>query len=195
MTSEILAGFDTASCDAGLDASFLAGLAASTEVVGFIGMELGRSSSGPASLTAHRRDGIEQFVQGFAVVDIGSGQQKASGMPCRSVTRWRLVPGLPRSVGLAPVASPPFGRDGRAVQAGPAPVKPIRLVQKAQQFAVQFVPDSDGSAGPLRRSDRGRGVGTRYRGIRGGASLAGLCAAGYWLAARNLERDDAELGL
>ena len=76
MTSELLAGFDTASCDAGLDASFLAGLTASTEVVGFVGMELGRSSSGPASLTAHRRDGIEQFVEGFAVVDIGSGQQK-----------------------------------------------------------------------------------------------------------------------
>ena len=62
MTSKLLAGFDTASCDAGLDASLLAGLAASTEVVGFVGMELCRASPGPASLTANWRDGIEQFV-------------------------------------------------------------------------------------------------------------------------------------
>ena len=62
MTSKLLAGFDTASCDAGLDASLLAGLAASTEVVGFVGMELCRASPGPASFTANWRDGIEQFV-------------------------------------------------------------------------------------------------------------------------------------
>lgn len=29
-------------------------------------------------------------------------------MPCRSVTMWRFVPGLPRSVGFGPVVSPPF---------------------------------------------------------------------------------------
>lgn len=33
---------------------------------------------------------------------------KASGRPCRSVSRWRFVPALPRSVGLGPVAAPPF---------------------------------------------------------------------------------------
>ncbi len=34
----------------------------------------------------------------------------ASGMPRRSVIRWRLVPGLPRSVGFGPVAAPLFWR-------------------------------------------------------------------------------------
>ena len=76
MTSKLLAGFDAASCDAGLDASLLAGLAASVEVVGLVGMELRRSSSWPASFAANRRDGIQQFAQGFAVVDVGSGQQE-----------------------------------------------------------------------------------------------------------------------
>lgn len=35
---------------------------------------------------------------------------RPSGVPCRSVTRWRLVPGLPRSVGFGPVSAPPFWR-------------------------------------------------------------------------------------
>src|SRR5690606_3076359 len=34
----------------------------------------------------------------------------ARGMPVRSTMMWRLVPGLPRSVGFGPVASPPFWR-------------------------------------------------------------------------------------
>ena len=76
MTSKLLAGFDAASCDAGLDASLVAGLAASTEVVGFVGMELCRSWPRPASSTANRRDGIQRLVEGLAVVDVGSGQQE-----------------------------------------------------------------------------------------------------------------------
>lgn len=35
-------------------------------------------------------------------------RQKPSGVPRASVTRWRFVPGLPRSVGFGPVAGPPF---------------------------------------------------------------------------------------
>jgi hypothetical protein len=34
--------------------------------------------------------------------------RKASGMPWRSVIRWRLVLGLPRSAGFGPVAAPLF---------------------------------------------------------------------------------------
>ena len=73
---KLLAGFDAASCDAGLDASLVAGLAASTEVVGFVGTELCRSLPRPASSTANRRDGIQQLVRRLAVVDVGSGQQE-----------------------------------------------------------------------------------------------------------------------
>ena len=76
VTAELLAGLDTASCDAGLDASSLAGPTASTKVVGLVGVELRRPSSGPASLTADRRNSIQQFIEGFAVVDVGSGQKE-----------------------------------------------------------------------------------------------------------------------
>ena len=53
MTAELLAGFDATSCDASLDTSPLAGLAASAKVVGFVSMEFGRPLSGPASLSAN----------------------------------------------------------------------------------------------------------------------------------------------
>lgn len=35
---------------------------------------------------------------------------RPGGVPRASVTRWRFVPGLPRSVGFGPTASPPFSR-------------------------------------------------------------------------------------
>ena len=35
-------------------------------------------------------------------------KRRPSGVPRASVTRWRFVPGLPRSVGFGPVAGPPF---------------------------------------------------------------------------------------
>ncbi len=76
VTSKLLAALDAASCDASLDAPVFAGLAASTEVVGLVGMQLGRSASGPTSLAANRRDGIQQLVEGHAVVDVGPGQQE-----------------------------------------------------------------------------------------------------------------------
>lgn len=60
-------------------------------------------------------------------------KQTASGVPRRSATTWRFVPGLPRSVGLGPVCWPPFlpgrwrcpgtrgsNRSGRPRRAGPA---------------------------------------------------------------------------
>ena len=76
VTSELLAGLDATPSDAGLDAAAFAGLAASSGVVGFVGVQLGRSASGPASLAAEGRDGIQQLVEGLAVVDVGSGQQE-----------------------------------------------------------------------------------------------------------------------
>ncbi len=45
---------------------------------------------------------------------------RASGRSVRSTTRCRLVPGLPRSVGFGPVASPPFWREPRRHPRSPA---------------------------------------------------------------------------
>lgn len=76
VTSKLLAGFDAASCDASLDAPAFAGLTASSEIIGLVGMELGRSASGSASFAGDGRNGIQQLVEGLAVVDVGSGQQE-----------------------------------------------------------------------------------------------------------------------
>ena len=67
-------------------------------------------------------------------------RQKPSGVPRASVTRWRFVPGLPRSVGFGPVAGPLFSRDRRAVQASPVPVDLTRCVQALQQHVMQAAP-------------------------------------------------------
>jgi hypothetical protein len=64
------------------------------------------------------------------------------GVPRASVTRWRLWPGLPRSVGFGPVQAPLFGRDRRAVQASPAPVDLTRRVQALQHYVMRAAPNA-----------------------------------------------------
>src|SRR5215217_2816292 len=63
-------------------------------------------------------------------------------MPLRSTTRWYLDPGLPRSVGLRPACSPPFGPHAQAVRAGAAPVDGGVVAQPVQQRLVQPFPDA-----------------------------------------------------
>ena len=61
----------------------------------------------------------------------------ASGMPPRSTTTWRFVPGFP----LSPSDSgrffgPFFGRDARRVQRGALPVYPVGLSEPVEQRPV-----------------------------------------------------------
>jgi hypothetical protein len=65
----------------------------------------------------------------------------ASGMPPRSTSRWYLEPGLPRSVGLGPVSSPPFGAHAERVQASSRPVKLAVVAELIEQQMVQTLPD------------------------------------------------------
>ncbi len=62
-----------------------------------------RSSPPPA---AQGRDGVQRRGHQRAVVAVGAGRNEAERRA--SVTRWRLVPALTRSVGYGPVADPPF---------------------------------------------------------------------------------------
>jgi hypothetical protein len=66
----------------------------------------------------------------------------ARGTPLRSVRRWCLEPGLPRSVGFGPTASPPFGGHARRVQARLRPVHHPGPSQPVQQRPVQATPDA-----------------------------------------------------
>src|ERR1044071_5325638 len=73
----------------------------------------------------------------------------ASGVPWRSTSTWRLLPGLPRSVGFGPISSaaawsraPPFSGHRGTVNARSRPVNPVGLTQPIQQGGVQPMPDT-----------------------------------------------------
>ncbi len=108
--AEFLLRFDPAPGDARLDATPMTGASTATVITGFVGMQLVGPASWSAAFACDGRHGVEQVLERHAVVDVGSGQPDASGMPRRSVIRWRFVSGLPRSVGFGPVAAPPFWR-------------------------------------------------------------------------------------
>ena len=70
---EFLAAFNAAPGDAGDDAAPAYGRAAARIVVSLVGMKLVRPAARPPALLAHRCYGIDQRLEGFAVVDVGGG--------------------------------------------------------------------------------------------------------------------------
>jgi hypothetical protein len=68
-------------------------------------------TGGTASMTAS--SSIESWV-------LAADRPTARGLPRRSTSPWYLLPGLPRSVGLGPVSSPPLGAHAHVTQAPPA---------------------------------------------------------------------------
>lgn len=106
---ELLAAVDPAPSDAGYDPPGAALLATGAGVVGLVGMKLvGTAAWATAPAVSHGRDRIEGRGHHYAFVAVGPVKVKPRGVPRASTTRWRLVPGLPRSVGFGPVAEPPF---------------------------------------------------------------------------------------
>jgi hypothetical protein len=65
---------------------------------------------------------------------------RPSGVPVRSTTPWRFVPGLPQSVGFGSVPAPPFSRNGQGVECSPAPVESLSVRQALEQGAMQARP-------------------------------------------------------
>src|SRR5262249_12087224 len=65
-----------------------------------------------------------------------------SGAPRRSLTRWRLVPSLPRLVGSGPVSGPPRGgRHRRAIGRLPVPPDPVLRVVAPELVGPKPLPD------------------------------------------------------
>src|SRR3954467_14308357 len=58
---------------------------------------------------AFHRDALQRRLDQLLIVAVGPSTAKPTGTPAASVSRLRLVPCLPRSVGLRPVRSPPSG--------------------------------------------------------------------------------------
>src|ERR687885_1333676 len=111
VTTELLAGIHPAPGDAALDAAPSERLAAPGEVVTLVGVQLHRAlaRSAPTRL-ANREGGVHGLLKDLRAVDV-CGREHYRERHASSVrTRWRLEPGLPRSVGFLPTFSPPFWR-------------------------------------------------------------------------------------
>lgn len=76
-------------------------------IVGLDSVQIvGPAAWASASAAAQRRNGIQRRRQHRAVMAVAPVRTRPSGVPQASVTRWRLVAALPRSVGFGPVAEP-----------------------------------------------------------------------------------------
>jgi len=76
MKAEFLARLDAAPSDARRDLAPTASPATTPMVIGFVGVQLVRTSARPAAFSGNRRHGIKQRFEGQAVVDIGRGQEE-----------------------------------------------------------------------------------------------------------------------
>ena len=108
MPPKLLAGLDAAPRDACLDAAAVTSLTTSPEVIGLVSVKLGRPTTWSAALAADRRDGIQQIVEWFAVVDVGPGQKEdeRDALPIGekvSFCAWPAAVGRVRPGRLAPL--------------------------------------------------------------------------------------------
>ena len=76
VATEPLAAVDAAPGDAGRHAALTAGAPASAMIIGLVGMELVRPTARAPWPARDRRDGIEQWLEGDRVMDVGACQQE-----------------------------------------------------------------------------------------------------------------------
>ena len=109
--SEAAAVLDALAGDARDDAAAAQGMADRAAGVGLVGVELPRPPSWPAAPSPLIPGTASSVASSISLsCQLAGLIVRPSGVPSASVTRWRFVPGLPRSVGLGPVVSPPFWR-------------------------------------------------------------------------------------
>ena len=138
LTAQPFAAFNTSAGNARLGATLATSAVAALGVIRVVGVQLVRPVARRLPLTDATPS--SSSVSGTLSCTLAPVSMKASGKPLRSVSTWRFVPALRRSVGFAPVAAPPFCRDGPAVHAGPAPADAPCPVQAPQQLLVQAAP-------------------------------------------------------
>ena len=102
---------------------------------------------------------------GFMSWRLAPSTASPTGTPAASVSRLRLTPRFPRSVGLAPVFPPTQGRFGHgAVHAHPTPVQPLQFVVAFQSHPPQLQEHPSGH--PFLEAQVGGGTGTDARGVQ-----------------------------
>jgi hypothetical protein len=139
-----LAAVDAAARDARHNPTRSTLMSARSGVVGFVGVQLsGRRRGRP--LRPLRKAGMASRVGAIITLScrLAPLRQTPSGVPRASVTGWRFVPALPRSVGFGPVAEPLFWPGQRRCPSSPA----------SSQFHPPRVgaPGAPDAGGPTRR--------------------------------------------
>ena len=106
--SQLFAGLNSALSNAGLDGTGATFRSAPPVVVGLVDVEFAGSLPGPPR--PHRTPGTASKVDANIMLSwrLAGLKRIPKGVPRRSTTRWRFVPGLPRSVGFGPISVPPF---------------------------------------------------------------------------------------
>src|SRR5215210_4589595 len=88
------------------------------------------------------------------------------GTPWPSVSRLRLTPCLPRSVGLRPVFSPPERCLGhRSIHTQPVPVDPVQFIKLLNASVPEFLKNA--RLNPFLKAVMGGGFGTQVRVLEG----------------------------
>ena len=90
-----------------LDAQLPQSLAVGLGVVGQVPLQGIGLLPRAADLAGHRRDLVGEGANWLMSLTPAAVTAEAGGMPPASLRRWRSPPGLARSTGLGPVASPP----------------------------------------------------------------------------------------
>jgi hypothetical protein len=101
----------------------------------------GQQGGGPdrrAPIDGRPRDHLAERAGDQRLVH--ASRPTARGMPRRSVSRWYLDPGLPRSTGLGPVRAPVLGAHAQRVQARPRPVELAGAAELVQRQVVKLLP-------------------------------------------------------
>ncbi len=92
IAAKFLTCLSATSGNAGRDFAVQGRLATTPAIIGVVGVQFVRPPSGATALACDERNGVEQVFEWHTVVDVVPVRRKASGMPHRSVIRWRLVP-------------------------------------------------------------------------------------------------------
>ncbi len=106
MPSQALAALDAAPSNAIPDPSFAQTLMAARQIIGLVGVKLCGALAGSAAALAHRRHGIDQLVEGAAVVNVCRGDPQGE----------RDAPGIGDNVAPGP-GSAAIGRIGASLLA------------------------------------------------------------------------------
>lgn len=72
MAPQSIVAFDPHAGDAREDASLLEVIATTVDVMGLVGVQLGRPTAWTPRLVRHRRQGIDQFLEHHRIVPVGS---------------------------------------------------------------------------------------------------------------------------